>query len=394
MNCELGRLTAYRDGALPSEEMAEVERHLAHCSSCRQQLVLLEGQREEVVRHLHALDPGPGQEPDPSHAWARFQAQVLQGADTAPSSRPSEGVGIFLKRRWNMARTRLAANRRWRPAAAAVAAMVVLAILFSLAPVRQAGAEFLGIFRVRKFAVIPLDATQTERLEQIAEMVERTLTPTYLRQPGEPRAVSSAAEASALAGFHVRVPTALAEGATLQEFTVRTGPAIRLEVPRETAQTLLEALGLGDVPLPPADPLVAEGDVPVMVYQVYGVGTGRLELVQFPSPTATLPEGMDPRVLGEVLLRALGLPEKEAQHLAQSIDWTSTLVIPLPTEVAQFREVEVDGVTGLWIEETPTRASGGYRPVTVLWQRDDVVYGLVGYRIAGSLVLQAAESLQ
>lgn len=390
MECELGRLTAYRDGALPPEEMAEVERHLAQCPPCRRQLALLERRKEAVAWHLRALDPGPGQEPDPARSWARFQAQALRGASAATPSRPSEGTWATLKRRWDMARTRLAASGRWRPAAAAVAAVVLLAVLLSLAPVRQAGAEFLGIFRVRKFAVIPLDATQVERMEQIAETVERTLTPTYLRQPGEPQPVSSADEASALAGFHVRVPTAPPEGATLQEFTVRTGPAIRLEVPRETAQTLLEALGLTDVPLPPVDPLVAEGDVPVMVHQVYQAGPGRLELVQFPSPTATLPEGVDPTVLGEVLLRALGLPEKEAQRLAQSIDWTSTLVIPLPADAVQFREVEVDGVTGLWIEET----SGGYRPVTLLWQRGDVVYGLVGYDMAGSLILQAAESLR
>jgi len=293
-----------------------------------------------------------------------------------------------------MARTYLTSSRRWRPAAVAVAAVVVLALLFSLAPVRQAGAEFLGIFRVRKFAVIPLDATQVERLESLADLLQETLTPTQLREPAELQRVFSAAEASALAGFHVRVPTALPEGATLEEFTLWQGPAIRLEVPRATAQTLLEALNLADVPLPPVDPLVAEGDVPMMVHQVYQAGAGRLELIQFPSPTATLPEGVDPTVLGEVLLRALGLPQEEAQRLAQSIDWTSTLVIPLPTDVVRFREVEVDGVTGLWIEEAPTRESGGYRPaVTVLWQRDDVVYGLTS-NYPGSQVLQVANSLR
>lgn len=394
MKCELGRLTAYRDGLLPPEEAEEMESHLAQCPSCRQRLALLEGQKEAVSRHLRALDPRPGQEPDPARAWVRFQEQALGEPTTAPSPRANKGALVTLKRRLDMLRRDLTSSRRWRPAAAAVAAVVVLAILFSLAPVRQAGAEFLGIFRVRKFAVIPLDSTQAERVEQIAEMMERTLTPTQVREPTELQSVSSAAEASALAGFHVRVPTTLPDGATLKEFTVWQGPALRLEVPRETAQTLLETLGLTDVPLPPVDPLVAEGDVPVMVHQVYQAGLGRLELVQFPSPTATLPEGVDPTVLGEVLLRAVGLPEKEAQRLAQSIDWTSTLVIPLPTDMAQFREVEVDGVTGLWIEESPTRESGGYRPVTVLWQRDDVVYALVSSRIAGSLVLQTAESLR
>ena len=57
---------------------------------------------------------------------------------------------------------------RWRPAAVGVAAVVILAILFSFAPVREVAADFLGLFRVRKFAVIPLDQQQIDRLEKLA----------------------------------------------------------------------------------------------------------------------------------------------------------------------------------------------------------------------------------
>lgn len=391
MKCELERLMAYRDRALGPGEAQEVEAHLRQCRACRQQLALLEARGETVAQHLKVLDPGPHEQPSAAGAWARFQPRTRSQTPAGPG----RSWRASLKRRWNTHGSHLATSRRWRPVALGLATLVVLALLFSFAPVRQAGADFLSIFRVRKFAVISLDPEQVERLEDLGALLESTLQPQQIREPGEPRPVSSAVEASALAGFRVRVPSALPEGATRQEFFVQEGPALRLVVPRQTAQALLEALGLTEVTLPPVDPLVAEADVPVIVHQVYQVvgSLGRLELTQIRSPSATLPDGVDPALLGQLMLQVLGIPEDEAQRLAEALDWTSTLVIPVPQNLALAREVQVDGVLGLWIQERWAQGAGA--PATViLWQRDDVVYAVKGTQIPGSALLRAADTLQ
>lgn len=383
MTCETGQLMAYRDGALPPEEQANLESHLAECAVCQRELASLRQRAEVVGGRFRSLDPQPPEMPDPGRALARFRETLGQG--------PSPSPWNTFKGRFEMVKQTMQRDR-WRPATIAVTALILVAILFSFAPIREAAADFLGVFRVRKFAVIPVDPAQLERLEDVASLMEATFgQPTMLREPGAPQAVADAQEASALAGFSVRVPTALPEGAYLREFTVATGPAMRLEVARDTAQALLEMADLQGVRLPPGDTMVVEADVPALVFQEYRLGTGRFSIDQLPSPTATLPTGLDPAMLGEVLLQLLGMPVEDAHRVAQTIDWTSTLVVPLPTDVARFREVGVDGVTGLWLEEQSDR----YPPsVTILWQRDGVIYMVNGGNLQPSLLLQIADSLQ
>jgi hypothetical protein len=103
-----------------------------------------------------------------------------------------------------------------------------------------------------------------------------------------------------------------------------------------------------------------------------------------------MPAGLDPVTLGEAAFKWLGMPAEDAHRLAQTIDWTSTVVIPLPTDVAQAREVTVDGVTGLMLEGN-NRARGN---TLFVWQRADMVYGIDGEGVNSDLLLQLADSLQ
>ena len=48
------------------------------------------------------------------------------------------------------------------------------------------------------------------------------------------------------------------------------------------------------------------------------------------SPEVSLPAGRRPRALGEIGLRIVGPPADEAQRFAQTIDWHSTLLVPVP----------------------------------------------------------------
>jgi hypothetical protein len=295
-------------------------------------------------------------------------------------------------------RAQMLFGHRWRPVSIGVSAVVILAILLSFAPVRQAAADFLGLFRVRKFAVIPVDAAKGQQIETLAQMAGegRFGTPTFVRQPGSEQAVGDAALASALAGFTVRVPSVLPNGTGAPEIQVADGPAVHYEMDRAAMQALVDAAGIQGVTLPDVDSVTVDVDVSKMVRLAYRIPSANLNfganltMMQLPSPQVALPEGIDPVTLGEVAFRWLGMPAEDAQRLAQSIDWTSTIVIPLPTNIGRYREVTVDGATGLLLESSDdTKHSAA-----LVWQRDDIIYALNGEGIDSELLLQIADSLQ
>lgn len=384
MRCDIGRLQAYSDDALAAEERAAVERHLLECDACQADLAVLQRQDEAATTWLTALDPESHEIPDATEALARFRA-AAQPAQTT--------MWTTVKERFEKMKQTLLTSR-WRPAVIGLVALVAVVGLFSFAPARQVAAQFLGIFRVRKFAVIPVDPAQVERLESLEDMVDSGMLgePTYLREPGEQQVVADAAEASAVAGFDVREPATIPGELSLRKFAVESGPAMRFEVDPAVAQLILGAAGVEGATLPFDETVPVEVDIPSVVLQEYALGTRRLSVSQMPSPTVTLPPGIDPSRLGELVLQFLGMPAEDAQRLAATIDWTSTFVVPMPTDVGQFREVEVGGVAGLLLEEQhPTRA--GYRHRVVIWQRDGLVFAVEGTNLDAADLLLAANSL-
>jgi hypothetical protein len=217
--------------------------------------------------------------------------------------------------------------------------------------------------------------------------------PTFVREPGQGQPVADVAQASQLAGFPVRVPSALPNNATQKRFTVDVGPAVHYEMDRAAMQAVLDATGIKNVKLPDADKVIIDVDVPMIATQSYAIGAGSLELVQASSPSINMPPGVDPVALGEAAFQFLGMPAADAHRLAQAIDWTSTVVIPLPTDVAQYREVTVDGVTGLLLEEKRSARTSGRNSV-LLWQRDGMIYAVNATNVDVKVLLMAADSLR
>ena len=118
----------------------------------------------------------------------------------------------------------------------------------------------------------------------------------------------------------------------------------------------MQAAGARTDGLPQTEKLTFDVDVASSVLQQYRLGVqDQLEFLQVPSPAVNLPEGIDPTALAETAFLFLGMPADDARRMAGSIDWSSTLVIPLPTQAAQAREVSVDGSTGLLIEGAEDR---------------------------------------
>lgn len=371
MKCDHGRLQAYLDDALSPVERTALEEHLAGCPACQEALAMLRRQGKELARHMATMDPRPQEYSDVRRALARFW--VRTAAAQATKQTPF--------------------RRHWRWAAAALAALALVAGLLSIAPVRQAAAQFLGIFRVRQFTVIPVEAARMERFEAVVTELSDVLNEaTVLREPGPAWEVADAGAASALAGFAVRTPAYLPGDAVLSPLTVQSGPAVRVTVERERALMLLEAAGVGDVALPEVETLSLTADLGPVVVQEYRVDGGNVLVLQTPSPSVTIPAGIDPNQVGQALLQFLGMPPDDARRLAQEIDWTSTLVIPLPTDLFRFREVRVAGATGLLLESMATDSAEP--DSVVLWQAGGIVYAVAGSNVSPEVLLQVADSLR
>lgn len=391
MTCDISRLRAYVDGALSADEQAAVVAHLTGCAGCREELAARRERAAAVAVRLSALEPNTDEMPAPAQALARFRLQTTQ----VPQTRPEPGgLWAALGRRFTMLKT-ISGTSRWRPVAVGATAMACLLILFSFAPVRQAAADFLGLFRVRKFAVIPIDAAQQEKLESLAKLAEdgQFGQPATVREPGKPQPVASLAEASQAVGFGVRAPSALPSGASQKSLEVQTGPAIHYEMDRAAMQALVAATQAQGVTLPPGDKITIDVDVPSAVIQEFAIGSGWVKIMQLAAPQVDIPAGIDPAIIGEAGFRFLGMPDADARRLAQSIDWTSTLVIPLPSDILQYREVTVDGVNGLLIEHRPG-GQGSRRAASLLWQKDGIVYAVETNDIDPLVAMQMADSLK
>jgi hypothetical protein len=386
MHCDVGALRAYLDQGVSPAEHAAMDAHLASCASCRDGLESLRQRSLLIDSLLPELEPPARTIPEPEAALAHFRRSQ---AETGTA-----GLYRQLRGWMTMIGTSLSANWR-RRAFVGASVLAVLLVFFSFAPVRQAAADFLGIFRVRKFAVIPIDPLQAQRLEDLLNQYGETVfgEPTILREEGEPITVEDASSASGLAGFNVRSPGQLPEGSALREIAVQSGPAMKFDIQMAMVRMLAEAAGLQDVVLPDVETATIEIDVPQVVKQEYLSPSGSFTISQMPSPQASIPDGIDPVIFAELGLQLLGMSAADAQEIARSVDWTSTVVIPMPTDVGESSEITVDGVSGLLLEERNSRgSSGGDR--MILWERDGIVYAVEGRRIDSRSLLLVADSLQ
>jgi hypothetical protein len=385
-------LRAFLDHELPETQQAQAEQHLVGCPDCRVRLQAVAERASLVGARLAVLEPQRMEAPRPA-AMAMALIKQKQRKDKVP-----------------MLKTILSKRSVW----AGFSAVLVLAAAFSFAPVQAWASEFLGLFRVQQVQVLPIDTTQLSSLsndsslvKQISQLFADSVNVT--RQPGQPVVVGSAAEASQAAGFGVRL---LGAGQGTPRVTVQDGTAFEVVINRQRAQALLDQAGRSDLRLPASiDGAKITVDVPTGVTAAYGdcpapsVSENGLPdvkgarpaqfsnctlLAQMPSPTVNTPPDLNIAQLAEIGLQFTGMSASEAHQFSQSVDWTSTLVIPFPRNAGTYEQVSVDGVTGTLI--TGGRGDGGNH-YSLIWIKNGVVYGLTGNG-SSQQALALAQSIQ
>ena len=388
MNTHLndGQLRAALDGEATKQDLE----HLLGCTICQTRQRELESQIRFTGDKL-AFISSPTKETrlSSAQAWSRFEKQILTQKETP-----------LMKKLFAMPLIRCG-----------VPALLALTLIFAFPSARAFASEILNLFRVQQVAVIPVDFTGMESLNgavgnDISQLISNSIT--MDKKPGDPVSVADATEASQAAGFTVRVP----ENATPSQINVMSGSAFTLTVDRSKAQALLNEAGRSDLVLPetidgaeisvdfPSSVSVGFGNCPPPStngdgFDMGGNGSpGRryadcIILAEMPSPSVSAPASVDVAQLAQIALEFSGMTHDQAKAFTDTVDWTSTLVVPIPKNAASYDQIQVDGVTGTLIQ----RPADDAPQFLLIWVKDGIIYAIGGLGDNSQQALELANSL-
>ena len=386
-----GQLRAALDGELDSDGLT----HLETCLQCQTRRKAVQLQVEQISGKLDFLSSTTKSLDLPTGtAWHRFNQQKLTQKETS-----------MFRKLFSMPIVRYG-----------VPALLVFALVFAFPATRALAGELLNLFRVQRVAVIPIDFTGMEQLNgavgnNISQLISESVT--MQKEPSDPVNVATADEASQLAGFNVRAP----EGTTPSRISVMSGASFTFTIDRAKAQALLDEAGRSDLVLPeevdganvsvniPSSVSIAFGTCPEpsndseaareMNREMNTTGSpGRVYkdciiLAQIPSPEVSAPASLDIAKLAQIGLEFTGMTSEEAVQFTSNVDWTSTLIVPIPKNAASYQQVTVDGVTGTLIE----RPSDDAPQFALFWVKDGIIYTIGGLGNNSQKALEIANSL-
>lgn len=376
---DTGLLRGYMDGGIDTANAAAVAEHLQGCGNCQAELKALAANADGAREGFDGL---PQTANNTNSAWAALQGRLPRTSKTRSAlwtARPS----------WSLA------------GAGALAALV--ALMFTLAPVRSWAQSFLAIFRVERFTVLELnpDAMKTRGLENDAlfnQAVSHMLSDevTVTEPPRPPELVSDAKIASKLAGFPVRLLDA-GKPATL---LVRSGITAQMKLDRDRMQSILDEAGRNQIRIPESVDGAAIGvHVPAGISALYGncgdmalrmqdkaeekPGEPRdfgdescVSLIELRSPSVTAPQQVDPGEIAQVALQFFGMNANEAASFTQTVDWSTTLVLPVMQGAMSYEKIPVNGNDGVLLRPKNRREKARY---SLLWVDSGMVYDLNGF---------------
>jgi hypothetical protein len=299
--------------------------------------------------------------------------------------------------RHQSARPATARARPVRRIATAVTAAAAVVVLFAMPAMRAYAESFLAMFRVANFVGVRMD-TRTLQDDARAVDLSRLLGEQvqFVQDPGRPVNVTSVAAASAAAHFTVAEPTDIPRETRHTEIAVQGAGVVRITADSERLRDLLDALNIRDLAVPQdldgKVAVVRTGPVVRLGYSVRGLS---FNVLQTTTPDIALPGGIDLAQLGEMALRISGMPRIDAHRFAQTIDWHSTVLVPVPPNAEQFRQVDVNGHQGLMVQSIPlgTPERSQRRLSSLLWSTGSRVFAVQG-TVPGGDVLQIANSIR
>jgi hypothetical protein len=344
--------------------------HLETCAECQIRQSEIRQEHNRLQNRLAFLTQEQEAVPPAEAAWRRFPLRSTKQKETS------------MFRKWfAFPVVRIGA-----------VAILVLALLLVFPSTRALASEVLKLFRVEQVAVLPIDTSNLEKLtgnETLGKQFSKLMSDSteVTKEPAEPVSVADAAEASQAAGFKVRLPGGLTPASIL----VADSSAFVMKIDRAKAQALVDEVGRSDLILPETiDGAKISVKIPASVNATFGICPSLeaeetdlaerqkyrdcLIFGQSPSPSVNAPASVDIAELAQIGLELTGMSHEEAAALASTIDWTSTLVVPLPRNAGTYAEVSVDGVEGFLIQSDSKYDS----QFALVWVKDGILYFISG----------------
>jgi len=290
----------------------------------------------------------------------------------------------------------------------------LLALIITIPGTRALADELLSLFRVEQVTVIPIDFTGMHQLtgdgplsKQLSQVLSSSITIT--KKPGNPQQAADAAQASQLSGFNLRLP----QGKTPTRISVMGASGFTFTIDLAKAQALLNEAGRTDLVLPASiDGEQVSATIPASVSVAYGTcpeptadetagefsaggSAGRkyagcVILAEIPSPSVDAPADVNIPQLAQIGLEFTGMTSEQAAAFTNSVDWTSTLVIPIPKNAASYQQISVDGVTGTLIQ----RPADDAPQFLLIWIKNGIVYSIGGLGSDSQQAIDMANSLK
>jgi hypothetical protein len=280
-----------------------------------------------------------------------------------------------------------------RLAYGAVVALLLVGVVLLFPGVRAAAGSFLGLFRIEQIAIVEVNpANLPNQFGRSATMEEVVSQNVNFEEFDEPKKVSSVAEAEAESGLEVRLPVDAGEH---QDLLVQYGAEVSFDIEVAQIEFLLNEIERPDISFPeeidgatvtltvPASVVAGYGDCETYEEAVVEKGEdtriGRqsdcMIFLQMPSPTIDAPADLNLPEIGSAFLQLMGMSEADAVQFSETVDWTTTLVVPIPQRQVDYEYLKIDGVQGTLITETQNQFNPGYM---LLWVKDGMIYSISG----------------
>jgi hypothetical protein len=266
-------------------------------------------------------------------------------------------------------------------AALAAGCAVVIAV-FTVPAVRAAAQAFLDIFRVVHFAAVPMTSRAAQRLGNTRLDLPHLLgDELQVQKDTPPTAYSTPQEAGAAVGIKVQLPAWMPVGweTDAPSVTALGEKMARVTIDTSRLAQILTSLGVDDETLPEGlNGQTATIHISRAVDVKWTHGQQTVELLQSPSPQVQFPAGADLAAIGEIALRVLGMSRGDAYRMAQSIDWRTTLLVPVPANAVGVSQVDIQGNSGLMIGMAAPDGTRHRQGDLLLWSSNGRVFALRG----------------
>ncbi len=377
MHISDGELRALMDGELDSGSRESVLGHLEKCTGCSERHAIIRERANLVESEINGL-----------------MADSVKSPLLIEAARLRLGVRIQAHKE-NKSMWRQIFARKYRMAWVGASAVLMIALLVSFPSGRALAGRFLSLFRVQKVQTVSVDPKAVEqqlgRLRSSSQLEKLLSDNVQVNHQGVREEVTDPLEASRKAGITVRIPRA-AQGPV--KWVVQPAAQVTMDVDLAKIQGMLSEIGKEDLVLPPElDGAQVSVSIPPAVVGMFGECGSMSEsrrpedydrsaflqrpctvLMQMLSPTVAAPQGIDIDQVAESMLQLLGMSAEEARTFSETVDWATTLVVPIPRNLNSAEAVQVDGVNGTLV----TSQFRGLNRYMLIWIKGEIVYTLSG----------------